>query len=218
MGVAGIAGNGQCELAEVITGLRKATQGRILLKGEDVTNCSPVLYKERKVAHIPESPAKTGSFSDLSIAENLIAGREHKPPFAHGFRLVYSAIKDFAKKMVSIFDVKTRSIDTLAKHLSGGNLQKLVLARELAWEPEFIVAVCPTMGLDAKTAELVRQSLSEQREKGKAVLLISQDLSELLALSDRIGVMYEGEMTIVPQEGVNTATIERLMVGLQDEP
>ena len=218
MGVAGIAGNGQCELAEVITGLRKATQGRILLKGEDVTNCSPVLYKERKVAHIPESPAKAGSFSDLSIAENLIAGREHKPPFAHGLRLVYYAIKDFAKKMVSIFDVKTRSIDTLAKHLSGGNLQKLVLARELAWEPEFIVAVSPTMGLDAKTAELVRQGLSEQREKGKAVLLISQDLSELLALSDRIGVMFEGEMTIVPPEEVDTAKIERLMVGLQDEP
>lgn len=218
VGVAGIAGNGQVELAEVITGLRKATQGRILLKGEDVTNCSPVTYKERKVAHITDSPTKTGSFGDLSIAENLIAGREHKPPFAHGFRLVYSAIKDFAKKMVSIFDVKTMSVDTLAKHLSGGNLQKLMLARELAWDPEIIVAACPTRGLDAKTTELVRQRLLEQREEGKAILLVSQDLSELLALSDRIGVMYEGRMTMVPQEEANTGRIERLMVGLQDEP
>jgi len=198
--------------------LRKATQGRILLKGENVTNCSPVTYKERRVAHITDSPTKTGSFGDLSIAENLIAGREHKLPFAHGFRLVYSAIKDFAKKMISIFDVKTMSVDTLAKHLSGGNLQKLVLARELAWDPEIIVAACPTRGLDAKTTELVRQRLLEQREEGKAILLVSQDLSELLALSDRIGVMYEGRMTMVPQEEANTGRIERLMVGLQDEP
>ncbi len=214
LGIAGIAGNGQAELVEVITGLRKVKQGRIVLKGVDITNCSPVSCKEQQMAHISDNVRKTGSFADLSISENLISGREHRPPFADGFRLVSYAIKDFAEKMVSTFDIKAVSIETLAKQLSGGNLQKLVLARELAWEPEFIVAANPTRGLDAKTTEIVHQKLLEQREKGKAVLLISQDLTELLNLADIIGVMYEGKLTVIPPKQCKRDRIEKMMVGL----
>jgi ABC-type uncharacterized transport system ATPase subunit len=213
LGIAGISGNGQTELAEVITGLREVTQGSIVLKGVDITNYSPVLCKEQKIAHISDNARKTGSFANLSISENLISGREHKPPFADGLRLVLCAIKDFAKKMVTMFDIKTVSIDSLAKQLSGGNLQKLALARELAREPELLVAVYPTKGLDAKTTEIVHQKLLEQREKGKAVLLISQDLNELLTMADRIGVMYDGKL-VFPPEQCTRDRIEKTMIGL----
>ncbi|MFC2024074.1 ABC transporter ATP-binding protein [Chloroflexota bacterium] len=214
LGIAGIAGNGQAELVEVVTGLREVTKGSVLLKGVDITNCSPVLCKEQQMAHISDNVRKTGSFADLSISENLISGREHKPPFADGFRLVFSAINSFAKKMVTTFDIKTVSTETLAKQLSGGNLQKVVLARELAWEPEFIVAANPTRGLDAKTTEIVHQKLLEQRERGKAVLLISQDLTELLNLSDSVGVMYEGKLMLIPPDQGKRDRIEKMMVGL----
>jgi len=216
-GVAGIAGNGQSELVQVITGLREATQGSVVLSGVNLTNCSTMACRKQKVAHISENTRKTASFGDLAIFENLISGSEQKPPFAKGFRLDFPVIKDFAKKMVSIFDIRALSINTLAKQLSGGNLQKMVLARELDWGPNLIVAAGPTRGLDVKTAEVVHQRLLEQRGEGKAILLVSHDLNELLALADRIAVMYEGGITILPPDKCSKKRIERLMVGLYDK-
>ena len=219
LGIAGVAGNGQKELVEAITGLRKVDGGNILLKGEDMTNYSPKLCRERGMAHIPEERSKMGSFNDLEISDNLILGREGKPPFIYRFLmklfpiLNHLPIRSFAEKQVKSFNVMTRGINMLARHLSGGNLQKMVLARELAWEPELIIAAQPVRGLDAKTVEFVNERLSEQREKGKATLLVSYDLDEILGLSDRVGVMFEGKITIFPHDEINRSKIERMMVG-----
>ena len=219
VGVAGVAGNGQKELIEAITGLRKVEEGSILFKGKEVTNYSPKARREMGMAHIPEERMKMGSFSDLAISENLILGREDKPPFIYRFLsnrfpfLNFLPIRSFAEKQVKKYNVITRGIDALARHLSGGNLQKMVLAREFAWEPELIIAAQPVRGLDAKTVEFVNERLVEQRENGKATLLVSYDLDEVLRLSDRVGVMFEGKMTMFPHDKINRSEIERLMVG-----
>jgi simple sugar transport system ATP-binding protein len=218
VGIAGVAGNGQKELVEVITGLRKVKEGSILLKGKKITNCSPQDARKMGIVHIPEERIGVGTFSDLTISENLILGREDKPPFIHSFFmkifpvLNFRGIKCFAERKVKNYKVKTRGINSMAGHLSGGNLQKIILARELAWEPEFIIAVQPTRGLDIETIEFVNGLLLEQREKGKAVLLVSYDLDEILRLSDRIGVMSEGKMTVFPKEGIDRREIESMMV------
>ncbi len=218
VGIAGVAGNGQKELIEAITGLRKVEQGSILLKGEDTTNYSPKAFREKGTAHIPEERMTMGSFSDLTIRGNLILGREDKPPFIHRFLmklfpfLNFISIKRFAEKKVKEFKVKTGGINSLARHLSGGNLQKMILARELAWEVELIIAMQPVRGLDAETIEFVNEILLEQREKGKAILLVSYDLDEILRLSDRVGVMFDGKMTMFPHDEIDRSNIERLMV------
>ncbi len=149
LGIAGIAGNGQRELVEVITGLRKATEGKILLRGIDITNLPPKLRRESGMAHIPEDQVRRGSFADLELSDNLILGREDKVPFIHDFMekyfpvLSYKQIQSFAKERISSYDVRAKSINDLARHLSGGNLQKLILARELAGEPDPIIAPSP---------------------------------------------------------------------------
>ena len=221
MGIAGVAGNGQRELVEAITGLRKTQHGSILLKGEDIRGFSARLCRERGIAHIPEDRLKMGLLSDMAIHENLILSREDKIPFVYRFLLNYFPIlnfppvKRFAEERVSAYDVKTTGINMITRYLSGGNLQKIVLAREFAWEPELIIAAQPTRGLDAKTVEFVHQRLLEQREKEKAVLLVSYDLDEVLELSDRIGVMYEGKMAVFTCEEADRNEIERMMVGAE---
>ncbi|MFC2024453.1 ABC transporter ATP-binding protein [Chloroflexota bacterium] len=219
LGIAGIAGNGQRELIEVITGLRKAREGKILLRGRDITNSTPKLRRESGMAHIPEDQVRRGSFCDLDLSDNLILGREDKVPFVHDFMVKYFPILDhkqiqsFSKERTSSYDVRSKSINDLARHLSGGNLQKLILARELAGEPDPIIAAQPTRGLDAKAVEFVHQRLLEQRAKGKSVLLISYDLDEIMRLSDRIGVIYEGEIHLIPIAETKRSEIERMMVG-----
>ncbi len=219
VGVAGVAGNGQRELVEAITGLRKVEEGSILFKEKDVTNYSPKARREMGMAHIPEERMKMGTFNDLAISENLILGREDKHPFIYRFLsnlfpfLNFFPIRSFAEKQIKKYNVVTRGINALARHLSGGNLQKMVLAREFAWEPELIIAAQPVRGLDAKTVEFVNERLVEQREKMKATLLVSYDLDEVLRLSDRVGVMFEGKMTMFPHDKINRSKIEKLMVG-----
>jgi len=223
MGIAGVAGNGQSELVEVITGLRKCTAGSISLKGRKITNCPPGFIREAGLGHIPEERQRRGRFSDLSLAENAILGRENKPPFIYTFihtlltkllqTLHYSVIRSFCASLVSDYAVKTSGIEEPIKHLSGGNLQKLVLAREFAWEPDLIVAAQPTRGLDVRTTEFVHERLLEQKEKGKTILLVSYSLDEILGLSDKIGVMFEGEMTVVSPKEVDSLQIEKMMLG-----
>jgi simple sugar transport system ATP-binding protein len=217
-GVAGVAGNGQKELIEVITGIRKAVKGKILLKGENITNYSPKLCREKGMRYIPEDRLKEGSFDNLSLAENLILGREDKPPFAQGFLLDYSSIRSFSKKMILNYDVKASSIKMIAKNLSGGNLQKLILAREISSDLDFLAAFQPTRGLDVRASRFIHQKLLEQKRKEKGVLLVSYDLDEILELSDRIGVMYKGRMVVVPPEKINVNEIEKIMVeGMKEE-
>ena len=223
LGVAGVAGNGQSELVEVITGLRKATEGKIILKGKDIVNRPPRVSREMGIGHIAEEKHRRGSLGEMSIAENLILGREDRLPFVYQLLmkyfplLNYPSIKKFANDMTSNYEVKTRGINMQAKQLSGGNLQKLLLAREFAGKPRLIIAAQPTRGLDVKTIEFVHEELSKQRAEGKGVLLVSFDLDEILKLSDRIGIMFDGEMTVTHHGEIDRREIERMMLGAGGE-
>ncbi len=216
LGVAGVAGNGQRELAEVITGLRKATGGRITISGCDMTNCSPREVIRQQVSHVPEDRLGMGLVSNLAVSDNLILKSYGEPPLAKGPFLDRLSIRNFVARLIEAFHIATPTQETPVRLLSGGNLQRTILARELSIGPRLMVAVHPTRGLDIGATESVRNLLLKQREKGVAILLISEDLEELLALSDRIAVMYEGEiMGIIPAEGANIEEIGLMMAGTQ---
>lgn len=192
VGLAGVAGNGQRELAEVITGLRRCTQGRVLLAGTPISNRSAAVAIERGVAYIPEDRNRVGSAPNLSITDNLIMKRYRQPPIGRGWRLDAAAAERFAAQLKDAYQIRTSSLQLPARLLSGGNLQRLILAREISSQPVCIVAMQPTQGLDIGAVETVHTLLLAQRQEGAAILLISEDLDELLALSDRIAVIYEG--------------------------
>ncbi|MCL4516220.1 MAG: ABC transporter ATP-binding protein [Firmicutes bacterium] len=194
LGIAGVDGNGQSELVEVITGLRKANGGRLQIKGRDMTNKGPRQMAEAGVAHIPEDRQKRGLILDFNVAENLILGSYFKRPFARGINLRYDRVYSHARELIKEFDVRTPHEKTPAKSLSGGNQQKVILAREFDMSPEILVAAQPTRGLDVGAIEFVHHRLVEQRDKGKAILLVSLELDEILSLSDRIAVMYGGKI------------------------
>ncbi len=218
LGLAGVSGNGQRELAEVITGLRPPTAGKVYLEDQDVTDLKPGPRTERGLAYIPEERMRDGVIQNFSVAENLILRDHNKPPFARWGFLVLRVIAQFAAKLIRLFQIKTPSRDTLAKNLSGGNIQKIVLARELARRPRVLIAAQPTRGLDIGATEYVHAQLLEQREKGTAILLISEDLDEVMALSDRIAVIYEGRiMGIVGGEEATPERLGLLMAGVREE-
>ena len=208
LGIAGVAGNGQKELVEVITGLRRASRGRIFVLGEEVTNRNPRRIADKGVAHIPEERLKMGIVPEMSVAENLILKKHHRPPFCRGFLLNLRAVRRFAHHAIEEYEIMTPGPDTPAKLLSGGNIQRLILARELSGEPALIVAAHPTYGLDVGATEQIRQILLEQRRRGAAILLISEDLEELMSLADRIAVIFEGE--IMGEVTPETATLEEI--------
>ncbi len=208
LGIAGIAGNGQRELVEVLTGLRRAERGKVLLLGRDVTNRSPRFLSDLGCAHVPEERIRMGIVPGLSVEENLILKKHHRPPFCRWLFLELRAIRAFAQRAVEEYAIMTPSLRTPAKLLSGGNIQRLILARELSGRPAVVIAAHPTYGLDVGATEQIRQLLLRQREEGAAVLLVSEDLEEIMALSDRIAVMFRGEiMGIVP---AGEATLEEL--------
>jgi ABC-type uncharacterized transport system ATPase subunit len=194
LGIAGVAGNGQRELAETIVGLRPATGGHVRVGGNDATNKSPREVMERGVGYIPEDRIGAGLVVNLSVAENLMLKCYRDPPICSGFFLDGKAIEAHAEELVRAYDVKTPTIQTRTRLLSGGNLQKLILAREISSSPSVMVAVYPTRGLDVGATEAVRRLLLEQRDAGGGILLISEDLEELLSMSDRIAVLYEGRV------------------------
>ena len=218
LGIAGVSGNGQRELAETITGLRKITEGRVILEGENVTGFAPGDLTDRMLAYIPEERMRDGMIKNFSVAENMVLREHHKPPFSHSGFLNLRSISSHSDELIRKFRVKTPSHDTLAKNLSGGNIQKVVLAREFSRNPRVIIAAQPTRGLDIGATEYVREQLLEQRRKGVAVMLISEDLDEILALSDRIAVIYEGQiMDIVPRENATPEKLGLLMAGVHPE-
>ena len=208
VGVAGVAGNGQRELAETIVGLRPVTRGRIRVAGEDVTDHSPREVIDRGVAYVPEDRMGAGLVMNLSVAENLILRCYRDPPICSRFFLDGDAIAGRAEELVQAYDVMTPGIRTRTRLLSGGNLQKLILAREISSEPVLMVAVYPTRGLDVGATEAVRGLLLDQRQAGGGILLISEDLDELLSMSDRIAVLYEGQIMGVMD--ARRATVEKL--------
>jgi len=194
VGLAGVAGNGQRELAEVITGLRKCAQGKVRVQDQDVTN-QPVRNSIRSgVAHIPEDRTHTGTAPNLSVTDNVIMKKYNQPPIGHGWVMNAIAADRYAKELKEAYDIIVPSIQTPVRLLSGGNLQRVILAREISSQPSLMVAVQPTRGLDVGAIEGVHRLLLSQREAGSAVLLISEELEELLSLSDRVYVIYEGQI------------------------
>jgi simple sugar transport system ATP-binding protein len=218
LGLAGVSGNGQRELAEVISGLRPAREGQILIHDQDVTGAAPEMMMVRGLSYIPEERNRDGAIGEFTVAENLILREHGEPPYARGIFLNFKDIEQAANRLIDNFNVKTPSIDTPMKNLSGGNMQKAILARELSRRPDVLVAAQPTRGLDIGATEYVHQRLLQQRAEGAAILMISEDLDEIMALSDRIAVMYEGKiMDVVRQDEATPETLGLLMAGVQTE-
>ncbi len=218
LGLAGVSGNGQRELAETITGLRKTTSGHVLLEGRDVTGLAPAELTERMLSYIPEERMRDGMIKEFTIAENMILREHHKRPYSRSGFLNLREISNHAEQLIQKFHVKTPSQETLAKNLSGGNIQKVVLSREISRDPRVIIAAQPTRGLDIGATEYVREQLLVERKKGVAILLISEDLDEILALSDRIAVIYEGQiMDIIPRQDAVPEKLGLLMAGVRPE-
>jgi simple sugar transport system ATP-binding protein len=194
LGLAGVSGNGQRELAQVINGLRAVTKGTLRVGEKDITGSSPAEVIAQGLSYVPEERMEDGMIKEFTVAENLILREVSKKPFSRGGFLNFRAISRQSDRLIEQFNVKTPSQDTPVKNLSGGNIQKLLLARELSRKPRVVVAAQPTRGLDIGATEYVHQVLMDQRAEGTAILLISEDLDEILALADRIIVIYEGEI------------------------
>jgi ABC-type uncharacterized transport system ATPase subunit len=213
IGLAGVAGNGQSELAEVITGLRECT-GSIVVHSKELANRPVREAIDAGVAHVPEDRTGTGSAPNLSLTDNLIMKSYRSEPIGHGWTLDSSEARVQAQALKDAYEVSAPSIDTEARLLSGGNLQRLILAREISSEPGLMVAVQPTRGLDVGAIETVHRLLLNQRESGMAVLLISEDLDEILMLADRVAVIYEGRISAsVPAGEAKVDELGLMMTG-----
>jgi simple sugar transport system ATP-binding protein len=213
-GIAGVDGNGQAELEEVLTGVRRAEGGSVRLRGDECLGLSPRALIAMGVACIPSDRHRRGMVGDYSVAENLVLSSYDRPPFAHGPLLDLGAIARSARQMVQRFDVRTPGVTTMARFLSGGNQQKMVVARELSRESRLLIAAQPTRGVDVGAIEFIHNNLVSQRDAGNAVLLISASLDEILALSDTIGVMYRGRlMGIVSRSEANVEMLGLMMAG-----
>ncbi|MFQ6080653.1 MAG: ABC transporter ATP-binding protein [Candidatus Bathyarchaeia archaeon] len=217
LGVAGVEGNGQSELVQALTGLRPQKSGEIQLKGLNVVGFSAIELYKRGLSHIPEDKSKFGLALDFNVAENSILGRQWEPEFLLRLaRLNWKKIIEFARRLVKIFNVITPSVRTPVKSLSGGNQQRLVVGRELSKNPILVVAAHPTRGLDIASTLYIRELLIKMRDEGKGVLLISADLDEIMQLSDRIAVMYEGEfLGIGKAEEFSRKEIGMMMGGIR---
>ncbi len=217
LGVAGVQGNGQTELCEALMGLRPVTAGSVRLAGVDVTGDTARQRIRAGIGYIPEDRQEDGLVASFSVADNLILDVFDRPPYARGIALDLPAIRETAGQRVEQFDVRTTSIDTPTGTLSGGNQQKVILAREIGRDLKLLVASQPTRGLDVGSIEFVHRRLVEQRDEGVAVIIISAELDEIYALADRIAVMYEGKITGFRPPTVPVAELGLLMTGVGDE-
>jgi len=216
--VAGVAGNGQRELAETIVGMRPATMGTVEIKGRLVRSGDPRSAISARVAYVPEDRLGTGVAPGLSLASNVVLKSYRRSPVSSGPFLRFARIRDLADRAIDKYDVRTSGCQVPAWQLSGGNVQKVVLAREFSGEPDVLIAASPTRGLDVSSIETVHSYLREAASAGVGVLLISEDLDEILALADRIAVMYEGG--VAGERDADSATVEELgllMAGGQDQ-
>jgi simple sugar transport system ATP-binding protein len=208
IGIAGVDGNGQTELIEAITGLRKSESGSIKINEKEIRNLKPRKITESGVGHIPEDRHKHGLVLDFPIGENIVLQTYYQKPYSKNGILNFKQIYQKATKLIQEFDVRTPSEYTLARSLSGGNQQKAIIGREVDRNPDLLIAAQPTRGLDVGAIEFIHKRLIEQRDNGKAVLLISFELDEILNVSDRIAVIYEG--TIVAIVDPKTTTEQEL--------
>jgi simple sugar transport system ATP-binding protein len=215
LGIAGVQGNGQTELAEALTGLRKAESGRVLLLSEDITRATPRQIVEAGVAHVPEDRHKHGLVLSFPVRDNIVLCTYYRSPFADGIELDYPQIVDQAERLVEMFDVRTPSIGTSAGSLSGGNQQKVIVARELSRPIKLLIANQPTRGLDVGSIEFIHGRIVKARDSGAAVLLVSAELDEIMSLSDRIAVMYKGHvLATLDAEAATREQLGLLMAGV----
>ncbi len=217
-GVAGVEGNGQTELVEAICGLRRVEAGEVRLAGKDVVGRSPPELYRLGLAHVPEDRWKHGLILSFTVAENAILGVQREPAFHFAGFLQGLAVRAHAAELVQKFAIQTAGLTVPAKSLSGGNQQKLIVARELSKDPKVVVAAQPTRGLDIGAAQFIRDLLLQLRAEGRAILLVSADLDEVLALSDRVAFMYEGTFTAVARpEELTPEKIGLFMGGIKAE-
>ena len=194
LGIAGVAGNGQDELVQALIGLRRPTSGHVSLAGRNVTGHSPRAMNEAGVAYVPADRHRFGLVLPFSVADNLALTRYHRPPYAHGLLRDEGAIEAAAVKAVAEFDIRTPSPVARVATLSGGNQQKVVIAREFGAEPRLLILDQPTRGLDVGSIEFIHRQAIAKRDAGAAILLVSAELDEVLELSDRIAVIYRGQL------------------------
>jgi len=214
LGIAGVEGNGQSELMEVLAGTRQVTGGRVLLGDRDITTYDARTERGACVAFIPEDRRGTGLVLSFSIAENSILGRERSPTFSwNEFVLKLVAIKEWARRLVKEFDIRTPSIEVAARNLSGGNQQKVIVAREMGSKPKVLLAAQPTRGVDIGAIEFIHRRIVQERDEGTAVLLVSAELDEVRSLSDRIAVMYEGRIVSIEPPDAAEERLGLLMTG-----
>jgi len=217
LGVAGVQGNGQTELCEALMGLRPTASGSVRLDGQDLTHSTPAQRLRAGLAYVPEDRQEDGLIGDFSVADNMILDQYDQMPFASGINLHLGAIASNAAELVKEFDVRTTSAQAPVGTLSGGNQQKVILARELGREHKVLVASQPTRGLDVGSIEFVHKRIVRQRDHGVAVLIVSAELDEIYALADRIAVMYEGKITGFRPPTVPAEELGLLMAGASDE-
>lgn len=208
LGVAGVEGNGQLELEEILMGLMEVDQGKIFFNNQEITKLSTAARRELGLAHIPSDRLRRGLIGNFDLERNIILGLEWNKPFAKKGILVHNQIQSYSQKVMKQFDVRSISSKARAFELSGGNQQKLIIGRELSRNPELIIAAQPTRGVDVGAIEYIHKLLLEMRDKGKGILLITAELDELRALSDRVIVLYEGE--IVAEGKIDDFTDEEL--------
>jgi simple sugar transport system ATP-binding protein len=208
LGIAGVQGNGQRELVEGITGLRSPSGGQIWVDGQDTTHFRPRVITELGVAHIPEDREKHGLVMAYSVADNMVLNRYYQPPYANGPVLNQNKINEDGQALVEKFDVRTPNVQTPVSSLSGGNKQKVIVAREFSRPVKLLIANQPTRGIDVGSIEFIHNQIIEQRDNGSAVLLVSAELDEILSLADRVAVMFDGH--IVKTLPIQEATRERL--------
>ncbi|MFM8320543.1 MAG: ABC transporter ATP-binding protein [Chloroflexota bacterium] len=218
LGVAGVQGNGQTELVEVLTGLRRVSSGRVTLLGKDITHAGPRQITELGSAHIPEDRQREGLVLSFPVADNLVLNTYYQAPFTHGVVMDESKIMSNAERLVHEFDIRTPSALTSAGSLSGGNQQKVIVARESSRPIKLMIASQPTRGLDVGSIEYIHGRLLQKRDEGCAVLLVSSELDEIMGLADRIAVMYRGKIVdVVPAEKATKEMIGLLMAGVHPD-
>jgi simple sugar transport system ATP-binding protein len=215
-GIAGVDGNGQLELGEALAGLRKVDSGTVTVDSLDLTHATPKERITARMAHIPDDRQRKGLILGFSVAENLMLGSHWRPPFRSGIRIDPLFMNERSAELSALYDIRPRDGAVQTLKLSGGNQQKVVVARELSREPRFILAIQPTRGLDIGAMEFVWNRLCQERDQGKSILLVSTDLEEILFLSNRIGIMYEGRFTGIVTPEVDISEIGLCMTGCKD--
>ena len=214
VGIAGVQGNGQTELVEAVTGLRPALSGVVEIAGNDVTHADPRTVHNLSVAHVPEDRQRSGLVLKFTVAENMVLNTYHAEPYSAGLSMDWDESRRVAEKLVEQYDVRTPSIDVQMSNLSGGNQQKVIVAREFGRDVKLVVASQPTRGLDVGSIEYIHERIVEERDQGAAILIVSTELDEVMALSDRILVMYSGRVVAeLDPKAVSAADIGLYMAG-----